>query len=73
MPKKGLHLQVLGLTQKANAGFKRTMLVAIRDAFEEGPENWVAANGYYSASGCRSARCERAASEGEPEPQAGTT
>ncbi len=41
--KQGLHLQVLGLTQKANAGFKRTMLVAIRDTFEEGPENWVAA------------------------------
>ena len=29
--------------KKANAGFKRTMLSAIRDASEEGPENWTAA------------------------------
>lgn len=29
--------------KKANAGFKRTMLVAIRDASEDGPENWAAA------------------------------
>ena len=29
--------------KKANAGFKRTMLAAIRDASEEGPENWAAA------------------------------
>jgi hypothetical protein len=28
---------------KANAGFKRTVLSAIRDASEEWPENWAAA------------------------------
>lgn len=51
--------------KKANAGFKRTMLAAIRDASQEGPENWTAAAWLLERKWPQEfARCERAAGGG---------
>lgn len=53
--------------KKANVGFKRTMLVAIRDASGEGPENWVAAAWLLERKWPQQyARCERSIGGEEP-------
>ena len=55
--------------KKANVGFKRTMLVAIRDASEEGPENWAAAAWLLERKWPHEyARCERVVGGEGPAP-----
>lgn len=55
--------------KKANAGFKRTMLAAIRDASEERPENWTTAAWLLERRWPQEyARCERAVGGDGPAP-----
>jgi hypothetical protein len=55
--------------KKANVGFKRTMLVDIRDASGEGPENWAAAAWLLERKWPQEyARCKRVSSGDGPTP-----